>query len=216
MTEQFSVHQYNHQLNDRPLSMLAVTSLVLGILFLCLGPLAFIPLILGIVALSKTGARGPKKGMGLAIAGISLGGVGVLGTCLSAGILLPALGAAQMKAQEIISQSNLRTLAQEAMLYAQSNEDQFPAIDEWPTVLVDQGVIDEDVLISPAEDGDGVSYIYLGGENTFDAGQILIYEDQKHYIDGVLVAFADGHVEMVDHVTFEQMLADQLAGQPDP
>lgn len=212
MTEPFSADQFGTMQDTRPLSAMAVISLVLGILFLCFGPLALIPLILGIVALLKTGADGPKKGMGFAIAGISLGGVGVMGTCMSLGILLPALGAAQNKAQQIVSQSQIRELTQGAVVFAGKDE-AFPTQEQWPDALFGLGVINADTMISPAEDGDGVSYIYVPGPFSQDANQILVYEDPKHFHDGVLVGFADGHVELVDHDIFEKMLADQRANE---
>ena len=199
--------------DTRPYSKLAIVSLVLGILFLCLGPLGLIPMILGIVGITRTTAKGPKKGMGFAIAGCSLGSVGVLGTCLSAGIFLPALGAARVAAQRVLSQANMNLILSEHINYANEHDDQFLPLDQWPDAMVDAGRIDDVILESPAEDGDGVSYIFLSGESTFDTNQIVLYEDPKHYYEGVLVGFADGHVEMVDHADFEQMLADQLAAQ---
>ncbi|PCI11057.1 hypothetical protein COB72_01795 [bacterium] len=217
MTEPFSTQQHGNQQDIRPLSAMAVTSLVLGILFLCTGPLAIIPLVLGIIAIVATSGHDKKRGLGLAIAGTSLGALGLfVGTFLMLGIMLPALGAARTKAQEIVSQTNIRTIAQGAVVYADGHGDMFPTTDQWSVVLIDAGLIQSHLLESPAEDGDGISYIYLGGESTRDAMQILIYEDPKHFFEGVLVGFADGHVEMIDHETFEQMLADQLAAQEVP
>ncbi|MBL4699513.1 MAG: hypothetical protein JKX70_11845 [Phycisphaerales bacterium] len=76
-------------------------------------------------------------------------------------------------------------------------------------------MIEPEFLVSPAEDGDGVSYIFVPGPFSFDSTQILIYEDPKHFDDGVLVGFVDSHVEMIDHETFERMLVDQLGAQND-
>lgn len=217
MSESAPTEQFQFQQDDRRYSKLAIISLVLGILFLCLGPLAIIPLVLGIIAIVATSGNEKKRGLGLAIAGTSLGALGLfVGTFLMLGIMLPALGAAQTKAQEIVSQTNIRTIAQGAVVYADGHGDMFPTTDQWSVVLIDAGLIQSHLLESPAEDGDGISYIYLGGESTRDAMQILIYEDPKHFVLGVLVGFADGHVEMVDHGTFERMLAEQLAAQVDP
>ena len=212
MTEPFSTQYHPEQQAERPYSLMAILSLVLGILFLCFGPLALIPLILGIVALTNTGSGGAKKGMGFAIAGVSLGGVGVLGTCMSVGILLPALGAARNKANQIVSEVQVRELVQGVLVFADQDE-VFPTQEQWPDALVDLGLIMPDSLMSPAEDGDGLSYIYVPGPLSQDAFQILVYEDPKHFYDGVVVGFADGHVELVDHDVFERMLAEQLAAQ---
>ncbi len=202
---------FANDIESRPTSGLAVSSLVLGILCLCLGPLALVPLILGIVGITQTGTNGPRKGMGLAIAGVSLGGVGLLGSCFSIGIFLPALASAKQQANSLKSHTQVRTLLQEAIIYAGENAEMYPPVESWEQILIEQRMIDPLTLISPLEDGDGVSYIYLGGENTFNADQIVIYEDPKHWPSGVIVGFADGHVELVDHVTFEQMLAEQQA-----
>lgn len=195
--------------DERPYSKLAIWSLVLGILFLCLGPLGLVPLIMGIVAIGRTGANGPRRGLGLAIAGTSLGAVGVMGTCLSAGIFLPALGTARERATELKSQSQIRMQLQAAIVYAGDNNDQFPPQDQWPDAVIDLGLIEPGLFVSPLEDGDGISYIYLSGENTFDADQIVIYEDPAHHPQNVLVGFADGTVSFIPHADFQQMLEDQ-------
>lgn len=196
----------------RPTSGLAVTSMVLGILFLCLGPLALLPLILGIIGITTTGANGQKKGQGFAIAGTALGGVGLMGTCLSIGILLPAIGAARQQAALIVSETQMRSIIQGCIMYADDHNGQFPPTASWEQDLVNMGLVDAAMFVSPGEDGDGVSYFYLGGENTFDATQIVLYEDPDHFPrSGVIVGFADNHVEEIPFDIFEQMLADQIS-----
>lgn len=203
----------------RPMSALAVTSLVLGILFLCLGPLGLLPLVLGIVAINKTGRDGDKGGMGLAIAGTSLGGVAILGTCLSAGfflpIFLPALGAAKNRANQLHSEISIREILGGLEGYALANDGAYPAQDGWSAVLIDGGFIFEESLTSKVGDvdGDGVMYIFLpeGYEST--AAQIVIYEDPDHYPDEVVVGYADGSADHVSKDEFDLMLADQLAEQ---
>ena len=49
-----------------------------------------------------------------------------------------------------------------------------------------------------------------------DPTEMMLYENPNHDPKGVLVAFMDGRVEMVDHEVYEQMLADQLALDPQP
>ena len=203
--------QYHGPVDDnQPYSKLAIWSFVLGILCLCLGPLALIPLILGIIGITST-SGGQGKGMGLAIAGTVLGAFGMLGSCMSAGVLLPALGKARQRANELRSQAQIRSQFHAATIYATQNENQFPLPAQWPDTLIDLGLLEPEILISPLEDGDGVSYIYLGGEQSFDPLQILIYEDPKHLEEGVLLGFADGTVELIPHAEFESMLEDQTA-----
>lgn len=109
--------------------------------------------------------------------------------------------------------SQARSLSQGLVIYATENNDMFPSQDQWPDILLELGLIEPELLVSRVKDDDSMSYIYVPGAVLFDSTQILIYEDPKHYEEGVVVAFADTHVEMVDHETFEQMLAEQLAAQ---
>lgn len=95
--------------------------------------------------------------------------------------------------------------------FALDHGERFPTPIEWPDALINDGTIDEIMLTSPHEDGDGVSYIYVPGPFTSDETQILIYEDPKHWPkQGVLVGFADAHVEFVPFGDFDHMLAAQL------
>jgi len=72
------------------------------------------------------------------------------------------------------------------------------------------GLVENETLISPLEDGDGVSYILTGvRESSFDATEIVAYEDPKHMDYGVNVLFADMHVEIIDHEIFDAMLSEQ-------
>ena len=197
--------------DSRPTSGLAVTSLVLGILFLCLGgAFSLVPLILGIVGIKQTGANGSRKGRGLAIAGVSLGGAGVLIFFIIFFIQTLALGRAKQSADILRSQTHVRAIAQACASYADDHGGLFPPVENWEQALLDGFYIEQEMLISPGEDGDGISYIYLGGENTWDYNQILIYEDPKHWpTRGVVVGFADFHADMIDHARFEMMLSEQ-------
>ena len=113
-------------------------------------------------------------------------------------------------------ETQIRSICQALIIYAGDHKDQFPEQDRWGEELVEARLIEAGMLISLAEDGDGVSYIFVPGPFSFDATQILLYEDPKHFQEGVLVGFADAHVEMIDHETFERMLAEQLATQSSP
>ncbi len=210
MSESTPTEQFQFEQDDRRYSKLAIASLVLGILFLCLGPLALVPLIMGIVGIMKTTGEGSKKGRGLAIAGVSLGAVGVMGTCLSAGVFIPALGKAQNRAQQVMSEIQIRSMIPELNEYADDHKNIFPAQSQWLDVVLESGEITQVDIDDTDKDDDGIVYIYVPGGSTFDSMQILIYEDPKHYDDAVVVGFADGHTEIVDHDIFKQMLAEQL------
>ncbi len=200
------------RIEHRPVSQLSIWSMILGIIFLCFGPLALVPLIMGIVGLTQTGHRGPKRGMGFAAAGTTLGAVGLLGTCVL-GIFLPALGKARERAKVLVSEAQMRSQIQAAIMYAEEHDDQFPPESEWPDAVLDTGLISPEMLVSPLEDGDGVSYIYLGGEYSQDSLQIVLYEDPNHTEDRVLVGFADGHVEEMTHDELNRLLAEQMQSQ---
>lgn len=107
----------------------------------------------------------------------------------------------------------IRNLVQAFVLYAGNHDDQFPDEENWEQILVAQGLVDVDTLVSMAEDGDGVSYIFVRGLFSFDSTQIVVYEDPKHFEEGVLVGFADGHVELIPHEQFQHMLTQQLQTQ---
>ena len=107
----------------------------------------------------------------------------------------------------------IRSLAQGAIAYAGDHDDQLPTKEQWPEALIELGIIDTELLESKIENGDGVSFLYVPGPNSFDETQMLIYEDPKHWEEGVIVGFADAHVEIVPFEEFERMLAEQLAPQ---
>lgn len=196
------------RIEQRPVSQLSIWSMILGIVFLCFGPLALIPLIMGIVGLTQTGHRGPKRGMGFAAAGTTLGAVGLLGTCVL-GIFLPALGKARERASVLVSEAQMRSQINAAIVYAEEHNGQFPAPSQWPDAVINMGLISPEVLVSPLEDGDGVSYIYLGGAYSQDSLHVVLYEDPNHTENRVLVGFADGHVEEMTHDELNQLLAEQ-------
>jgi hypothetical protein len=123
--------------------------------------------------------------------------------------------AAQRKADKFRSASHLRGIGIGLIMYARNNEGVFPAAESWSEPLVAQGLIISKMLVSPIEDGDGISYIFVPGPNSMDPSQILAYEDPKHMDEGVHVVFADTSTSTMNHFEFERMLAEQLATQDD-
>lgn len=115
------------------------------------------------------------------------------------------------------SKAQVRSLVQGAWVYAFDHDERFPEADQWPHELIELGIIEHEQLVSPAEFDEGVSYVCLPcSNNIFDeenANRILIYEDPTHYDEGVVVGFADAHVEIIKHKVFEKMLAEQLDSQ---
>jgi len=209
-------HNSFNDADSSSLSRVALWSMILGIPGLCVPLLGIAALIMGIVGMTQTG-EGKRRGMGFAITGTVLGVLGFLSTSLIVliligGIFLPAVGAARQTAMELQSMTQLRSIGHGMSIYADNNDYQFPPTDQTFDILLDQGLIEDELLVSPLEDGDGVSYILTGvRELSFDSTEIIAYEDPKHMDRRVNVLFADMHVEFVDHTVFEAMLAEQEA-----
>lgn len=116
------------------------------------------------------------------------------------------------------SKAQVQSLALGAVVFAGNHEDRLPTAEEWPEALIEPGIIEPEWLVSQAEDGDGLSFVYVPSshklfEGDFD-NRILIYEDPNHFEEGVVVGFLHFRVEVIEHDEFERMLAEQLALEP--
>jgi len=200
-------------------SALAVTSLVLGILglFTC-GITALFGLILGIIALVKvSNSQGALRGKGLALAGTILSGVLLLLLPVFAAMLLPALAAAHDKARQINCMNNEKQLALAVMLYSGDHNNRFPPANTWCDAIKSAAGT-EKVFKCPAVNGDSrCDYAFNAKLDGMEANQInpltvMIFEadggwdahggpelaaPQRHHGKSMIVAFADGHVEVV-------------------
>ena len=167
---------------------LAMASLVLGILgiFPC-GVCGVIGLPIGIAAMVKIGrSNGRLKGNGLAIAGISCSTVALVALVLQMiliGLLLPALSSARASAMQAKALSQARELALAATVYANDHDNRYPPADNWVQVLLDQGVINEQILVSPFAMEDGRAFAMnakVGGVRVADiadpARTVLFFE----------------------------------------
>ncbi len=128
---------------------------------------------------------------------------GLVVPALAVGILLPALGQAQERANELKSATVVRSIAQGIVIHASGNNEEFP--DSLQT-LVDEGSLFADMLESPfghAPDGGADYAIRIGldyEKHMFDA-RCVIAIDRAMVLNGsefIPVAFADVHVEAVD------------------
>ena len=208
-------------------SKMATWSLVLGILgFFTLGLTALAGMVLGIVAAVKiNGSKGRLTGSGTATAGMVTSGVALLFVpiiAILAGMLLPALVQAKSKAQSINCMNNLKQLALGVRMYSGDHNDTFPAATNWcealtPYVAPGQGVASaqRSVFACPSRPGQRSTYAYnqkLSGvaESKVDPQTVMIFESDAgwnaaggpelasaHHQSKIVVAFADGHVEVM-------------------
>jgi hypothetical protein len=96
-------------------------------------------------------------------------------------------------------------------LYAENNDNRFPGTVEWPEVLIEHGYIDSSLIEFADVDSDQVVYQYFPFLGGIESDWILLFEEPDHWDVGVVVGFANNHVEIIEHGKFEQMLADQIA-----
>jgi prepilin-type processing-associated H-X9-DG protein len=213
-------------------SALAITSLVLGILglFTC-GIAAVFGLILGIIAIVKVQNSGGRlKGLGLAIAGTSVSGAFVLLLPIMFAMLLPALAAAHDKAREINCMNNEKQLALAVIMYSNAHENTLPPAATWCDAIKSYTGL-ENVFHCPAVDTsansrcdyafnaklDGLKVSAVnpqtvlifesdGGWNASGGPDSLVSRHINHR-DSV-VAFADGHVEIVSRSRLDSLRWD--------
>jgi len=202
-------------------SGMAIASLVLGILgaFTC-GSAALVGLILGIIAMNKIRqSKGTLGGSGIALAGTIVSGIVLLMIpLLMASMLLPALAKAKQKAQAISCLNNMRQLAVAVRLYSSDNKNQLPPAATWCDALRAYTGGSDRVFQCPAGDaaqrGQYAFNAKLGGmdQNRINPGTVLFFESeggwnvsggpelmlkQPRHPTAFVVAFADGHVELL-------------------
>ncbi len=194
------------------LSQVALWSMILGILSFCFGPLGLVALILGIIGLTATTGERARRGLGFAIAGTALGAIGLIGSCLMIGILLPAIGKARQTARSLVSETQLRQIATGTQIYYQDTGQTLPE-NGWKPILSDflVGTPDDEIFTSPLSDGDAVEYVFVPGDFAFDDALVMYYEDPDHsvYDGAVTVIFDGGTVERLPIDDLERHLQER-------
>jgi hypothetical protein len=110
-------------------SGLAIAALVVGILALCGGILALPGLILGIASLvqvNRSEGRLGGRGMAWSAIGLSMVGIVVFGFFTMGAILYPVFMRAREAARKATCLSNLKQIAQAALMYAQDHDGALP------------------------------------------------------------------------------------------
>jgi len=131
-----------------------------------------------------------------------LAAVGVVALLVS--MLLPSLSRARELAKRTVSVSNLHSIDMGLRMYANDHEGRFP---ESLEALVEKGLVVEDMLHSPRDEQDGVSYVYIGGQSiSSDPANVVAYE-RVIGDEGTNVLYVDGHVAWLRIDAFKQALA---------
>jgi hypothetical protein len=218
-------------------SGLAVAALVIGCVGLFVPLVGLIAIVLGIIALSKT--RDPAVGgKGLAIAGISVGGAGLLVSACMLSILLPSLNRARETANRVKCASNMRQIGQALLLYANDNRGAYPPR---PDLLLLTQDITPEVFVCPNSNDTPVpsgavqaalnapntvllkqgsnSYVYCGaGQTTSSSAEaILLYEPlSDHGNDGCNFLYGDGRVLFNTRATAQSIINEVSGGHNPP
>jgi prepilin-type processing-associated H-X9-DG protein len=175
-------------------SELAIASLALGILgLMCLLPLIspLLALVLGIVAVNQVkNSSGQLRGRRYAVAGIVLGGVGLVMIPIMAAMLLSALRRGPERARRFLCMSNERQIALAMIMYREETG-------TCPQTLGDlrKFIPSDKVLHCPSASTDASvpSYTIHCVTNT---SEVMITEDPaNHHGLGSNAAYGDGHVE---------------------
>ncbi len=211
-------------------SGMAVASLVLGVLGMC-GVTAVVGLVLGIVSLRKINrSQGQLGGQGLAIAGIAVSAFMLLFSIpVMAGLTLPALARAKVKAQNIQCMNHVKQLALSGIMYANDHNDRLPDADRWcDLVQTYLGTTATSVLLCPAGNqsdrchyafnaklssvelknigspAQTVLFVEAGGGWNVSGGPELLAKPSRHHGSRV-VGFVDGHVEVVTAARLDKL-----------
>ena len=216
---------------------LAVLSLIFGIISFCVVPIigSVVAIVTGALGLSRT--KDPRiGGKGMAIAGLVLGCVSLVGGLiiipLQLSVLLPALNRAREQANRVKCASNMRQLGQAMLMYANANGNHFP--DKLADLVLADSSLSPGVFVCPDDNktppdgtspqtmaagiasGQHTSYIYVGNGLTSSepADTILLYEPLgNHNKEGMNVLYSDGHVDWVPKSTAQQIMAEHASGQ---
>lgn len=120
-------------------------------------------------------------------------------------ILLPSLMRAREQAKRVVSQTNLRGIGAACMIYANDNQEKYPPSLE---VLIETGIMTEQMLHSPRDPAGGRSYVYIEGQSAAgDARNVLAYEKLIDN-EGTNVLFCDSHTEWMKPEAFKRAVVE--------
>jgi prepilin-type processing-associated H-X9-DG protein len=130
--------------------------------------------------------------------------------------LIPSLKAARERARVAMAASALRGIAQAALIYANDHKNQWP---DSLQVLVDAKILAPELLANPRLPGRKVGFVYVKPAVSVDkikGQQVIAHEAFESWPpEGINVAFADGHVELIaTKVNFDELLAGSKPAAP--
>ncbi len=207
--------------DDRRLSGLALTSLLLGSLGFCTaGVTGLIGFVMGLTAVIRIPrSEGRVGGYGVAVAGLSVSALsmiaGPLLTLLVVSVAAPSLAAARQAAHNAKSMMVLRELAAVTRTYVHQDDRPLPPGDEWVDVL---GGYAAGIAAIITHDGEPIYAMNrnVGGRRIQDIATpsrtVLFFEVEpgsppqggpellparSAFIEGYAIVFVDGHTENV-------------------
>ncbi len=225
-------------LPDAKTSGMAIASLVLGIFGGC-GITAILGLILGFVARAKIrNSRGKLKGKGLALAGIIVSVLSIVGTVVGGIVAIKTFtqAVAVVDGEERIG-INLNSLVKGQKFYSHASNQVFPDANDWPDQLAQYmgGSVDEFVIL-PYEPEAGRAIAYnatLTGINDRDirdpartpvffeaafgsppSGGPELLPNPPRRPGGHWIGFVDGHVDIVPADQINTLVWDPVNPTP--
>lgn len=183
----------------------------------CLGVITgIIGITLGIVALVKR-----KAGQGIAIAGIVVGGFGILigqaMTLILVTIFVPVVMGGLGESPKTVCQSNVGVIGKSINSYRKDHDGKYPAD---LAELVSEGFIAERTLRCPSASEDAARslpykyggeitsyYFYLPPPADADPETMVLCDYRANHKDGRTVLYVDSTVEFVEEEVFRRQLA---------
>jgi hypothetical protein len=143
---------------------------------------------------------------------------GVAGGAMGLAILMPALAKVKDLADQMLSATNMKAMANAILVYSQDHNERYPAE---LTDLVKEADLSPSTLEYKRKPKDlvGPSYIYVAGlKSAMPASCVLIYENPGYRQGKLNVLYNDMHVALVDKATFKADLKKtyERLGQPMP
>lgn len=141
---------------------------------------------------------------------------GVAGAAAGLAVLMPALAKTKDLADQMLSATNMKGMANAILVYAQDHKDQYPgSLDD----LVKEAGLSPSTLEYKRKPKDlpGPSYYYVAGlKESTPSSYILIYENPGYRQDKINVLYNDMHVEWVSKGKFKTDLKKTYEGLGQP